>query len=255
MTSYAGRHADLYDIIYADKDYAGEAAFVHAQLQRHRSGDTTKLLELACGTGRHALALESLGYQITATDHSEDMLRVARARAASAGSRVQFRCLDMQQIGPDLNGFDAAICLFDSLGYVRSNDAITATLRGVARALRNDGLFLCELWHAGAMLRGFDPVRVRRWPSPAGELLRVSETSIDCQQQLATVSYDLLELRNDGTYSRIREAQVNRFFLVQEVRALLAGAGLEPLRFLAGFSDSERIDDETWHLVAIARKR
>jgi SAM-dependent methyltransferase len=252
MSSYLGKHAELYDIIYAEKDYSAEARFVDEQLRRHRRGSIVRMLELACGTGRHAIALEALGYSVVATDHSEDMLRVARARAAVTKSQVQFRQADMRQLGPDFAGFDAAICLFDSIGYVQTNEAIEATLSGVVRALRPGGVFLCEFWHAGAMLKSFEPVRVRRWKTPSGELLRVTETQVDCERQLATVNYELLELRADGMCSRTLETQVNRFFLVQEMRSFLVRSGLEPIRFLAGFTDSENIDVQTWHVIAIA---
>ncbi|TMC46952.1 MAG: class I SAM-dependent methyltransferase [Chloroflexi bacterium] len=157
MTSYLGRHAELYDIIYADKDYSAEARFVHEQLQRHRRGAVVRILELACGTGRHAMALEALGYSIVATDHSEDMLTVARARAAVTKSQVQFRHADMRQLGTDFAGFDGAICLFDSIGYVRTNEAIEATLSGVVRALRPGGVFLCEFWKHRSIASGSLP--------------------------------------------------------------------------------------------------
>ncbi|HSS98073.1 MAG TPA: hypothetical protein VLK33_13625, partial [Terriglobales bacterium] len=74
MSSYLGKHAEYYDTIYADKPYAQEAAVVHACMQNHSRGKTERLLELACGTGRHAFELEKLGYQIVATDYSKDLL-------------------------------------------------------------------------------------------------------------------------------------------------------------------------------------
>ena len=69
MSSYAGRHAELYDLFYADKPYAEEAAFVHRCLKKFGASSTREVLELACGTGRHAFELEKHGYRITAIDH------------------------------------------------------------------------------------------------------------------------------------------------------------------------------------------
>ena len=53
MISYLGRHAELYDIFYADKPYALEAAFVHQCLQSYSQEPVHRLLELAC---RHRAA-------------------------------------------------------------------------------------------------------------------------------------------------------------------------------------------------------
>ena len=82
MTSYSGRHAELYDLFYADKPYEAEAAFVDQCLREYSVGPTNSLLEIACGTGTHALQLEKRGYQIVATDYSEDMLQRAKQKAS-----------------------------------------------------------------------------------------------------------------------------------------------------------------------------
>jgi ubiquinone/menaquinone biosynthesis C-methylase UbiE len=252
--SYIGRHAELYDIFYADKPYVAEASFVHQCLQEYSAGPARRLLELACGTGSHALALESLGYEIVAIDSSEHMLASARLKAGKSSSRVHFRRQDMTALDVAGAPFDAVICLFDSIGYVVTNEAIKQTLEGVYRHLRPDGLFVFEFWHAGAMLRSFDPIRVRTWPLPEGELLRISETRLECGRQLSHVAYTILELRRDGTYSRLTETQLNRYFLVQEMAGWLSTSGFTPIKWFAGFSLNEGIDETTWHVLAVARR-
>lgn len=254
MSAYEGRHAELYDLIYADKPYAEEARFVHELLQELSIGRTGKVLELACGTGSHALMLEKLGYDITATDYSEDMIAVARLKAGSAASTVKFLRQDMRANDMEPASFDSVVCLFDSIGYVRTNDAVVKTFRGAHRSLRSNGLLVFEFWHAGAMLRSYEPLRVRRWSMPDREIVRITETKLACAEQLCFVSYDIVELKNDGLYSRTQETQVNRFFLVQEMKLLLALTGFEPLKFFAGFSRDENVDEGTWHIVAAARR-
>ncbi len=254
MGAYAGRHAELYDVFYADKQYAQEAAFVHQCLQSHGVAPIRRLLELACGTGSHALALEPYGYAIVATDSSEDMLACARRKAIGGSSGVEFRYQDMRAL--DLAGeqFDAAICLFDSIGYVNTNEALLATLRGVHRHLVPHGLFIFEFWHAAAMLRGYDAVRVRRWTRPDGEVLRIAETQLDCAKQVARVTYTIHEWSRDSTFRRLTETQVNRFFLVQEMAGWLTTCGFDPLKWFAGFQPVEEITEDTWHIVAVARR-
>src|SRR5262252_9714364 len=81
MSSYIGRHAELYDVFYADKPYEAEAVFVHQLIQQNSLTGSRSLLELACGTGSHAFVLERLGYQIEAIDYSADMIAVAQRKA------------------------------------------------------------------------------------------------------------------------------------------------------------------------------
>lgn len=255
MSSYVGRHAEFYDMFYADKPYEEEAAFVHQCLQQYSVGTTRRLLELACGTGSHALVLEKYGYEIIATDYSEDILARARRKATEAGSSVDFRWQDMRTLDVAERPFDAVVCLFDSIGYVETNEGLMQVLKGVHRHLRAEGLVVFEFWHAGAMLRSYDPVRVRRWSIPEGELVRISHTTLDHVKQTASVTYTIYELRSDGTYLSFNESQINRYFLIQEIAGWLSLYGFSPLKWLAGFSNDEEITENTWHVLAVARRQ
>jgi ubiquinone/menaquinone biosynthesis C-methylase UbiE len=254
MSSFIGRHAELYDIFYADKPYEQEALFVHQCLQRYSAGTTKRLLELACGTGTHALALEKFGYEIVATDYSDDMLACAQRKATQVSSSVDFRWQDMRTLELPDRSFDAALCLFDSIGYVAMNEALMQVFQGVHRHLRPNGLFLFEFWHAAAMLRSYDPVRVRRWSTPEGELVRISETELEHAKQLARVTYTIYELRHEGTYASLKETLTNRYFLVQEMAGWLSSCGFTPLKWFAGFAPDENITEQTWHIVAVAQR-
>jgi len=255
MGSYLDRHAELYDLFYADKPYAQEAAFVAERLAENGVAPGSRVLELACGTGRHAFELEKLGYEVVATDYSPDMLACAARARASRGSRVELLEQDMRALKVPGAPFDAVVSLFDSIGYVQTNDAVLAVLVGAREHLRPDGVLVIEFWHAPAMLRGYDPVRVRRWQTPEGEIVRISETALDCARQLAHVSYSIMEIARDGSLRRLKETQTNRYFLVQEMAGWLDRAGFEPLRWCSGFDATRAIDADTWHVVVTARRR
>jgi SAM-dependent methyltransferase len=79
-------YAAYYDLLYRDKDYAGEAEYVHRLIQRHRPGAKT-ILELGSGTGRHACELAKRGYAVTGIERSPEMLEKARALVAECGGQ------------------------------------------------------------------------------------------------------------------------------------------------------------------------
>lgn len=253
MSSYVGKHAGYYDVFYKDKPYANEAAFVHKALQKFSQGECKRLLELACGTGSHALELEKLGYEIVATDYSEDLLAVARRKTGEADSRVEIRFQDMRHLSLPDEPFDAVYCLFDSIGYVQTNEALRQVLHGVYAHLRQGGLFVFEFWHAAAMLKNFEPVRERKWKLAEGELVRRATTRLDIPRQLAIVTYDIQELGKNGRSGQIQETQINRYFLVQEMAAFLENSHFEPLEFFSAYADGS-IDENTWHILAVARR-
>lgn len=249
--SYIGHHAELYDLFYAEKPYLEESEFIHHCLQTY-GNDVKTVLELACGTGTHALMLEELGYEISATDYSSDMLTQAQRKGKSSNSRVKFQLKDMRNLETPQNKWDAVICLFDSIGYVATNKNIQDVLNGVRRQLNPGGLFIFEFWHAAAMLKNYDPLRIRRWPIPDGEIVRISETSIDYTLQLCSVIYTIYELMNNGSYQTITETQINRFFLVQEMAQFLKLSNFLPLKWFSGYKIDETIDSLVWHIVCVA---
>ena len=255
MTNYAGRYAELYDSFYADKPYHEEASFVHECISEFGVGQTRTVLELACGTGRHALELEKFGYEITATDRSPDMLAIARRRAAEGGSKINFVVADMQNLGVPAKEYDAAVCLFDSIGYLKTDSAVLDALREINKHLRLAGLFIFEFWHAPAMLNDYSPTRVRKLKTAAGEIIRTSTTTLDRANRLANVVYTVEETNHNGASSRFCETHTNRFFSVDEMRDFISRADFEALKFFAGFSKNDPITDETWHVVAVAREK
>lgn len=253
-SSYIGRHAELYDLFYTEKKYAEEAQFIHQCIQQHGNGSTQHVLELACGTGRHALEMEKLGYKMIATDYSADMLSQARRKSAEVGSTVDFRQQDMRTLNVPEGPFDAIICLFDSIGYVATNENVLKVFESVHKHLKPGGLFIFEFWHAPAMLKNYEPVRVRRWLQPDSEVLRISETELDYARQLAHVSYTIYEFLPDQVYRTFKETQTNRFFLLQEMGALVICSGFEPIKAYNGFVEDELITDATWHVVMVTRR-
>lgn len=252
MTSYAGRHARYYDTVYADKPYTQEAQFVDDCFRKHGNGGIKNLLELACGTGRHAFELEKIGYQITATDYSKDILAVAIENRVRHGSRVEFHLQDMRKLDLPNKHFDAAYCLFDSIGYVQSNEAVLQVLQSVSLHLRAGGLFVFEFWHAAAMLRSYEPRRERAWTHGLAQLKRVSQTELDVLNQLARVTYEFEEVQSDGTVLHLEETQINRYFLVQEMALFLETSGFDVLEWLPAYQ-SGGINEETWHIMSVAR--
>jgi SAM-dependent methyltransferase len=253
VNTYRGLHAAYYDVIYADKPYAEETRFVADAIAGGSTAGPWKLLDLACGTGRHAFEFAELGHSVTGVDYSSDLLEVARASAESRGLDVSFVEQDIRALELDGGPFDAITCLFDSIGYLVTNDAIVDALSRARRHLTPKGTLALEFLHAPAVLRHASPVRVRRWPTPeGGTLFRISEVELDTARQTMHVDYELLDLDSTGTaVSHWTEAHDNRYFSVEEMRALLQSAGLAT-RFVPAYRESDAIDDQIWHVMALA---
>jgi SAM-dependent methyltransferase len=118
-----------------------------------------RILDLACGHGRHTIRLAKLGYRVTGVDLSATSLELARARAAEAGVDVDFRQGDMREIDFDAE-FDAVVNLFTSFGYFDDEADDRRVLERVARSLKPGGVFVIDVISLLAIARSFQP---RHW--------------------------------------------------------------------------------------------
>ncbi|SRR6266545_2838870 len=133
------RSTHLYDRIYAWKDYPAEAARVHGIVQRYAPGART-LLDVACGTGKH-LELLRTWYQVAGTDLDPAMLEIARRRNPD----VPLHQADMADLSLGRR-FDAVVCLFSSIGYVRTVERLGQAVAAMGRHVERGGALLVEPW-------------------------------------------------------------------------------------------------------------
>jgi len=139
MAPMFSRSARIYDAIYASvRDYPREAAELDRLIQERRPGART-LLDVACGTGAHLEHLE--GYEVEGLDLDPEMLAVARERLPD----VPFHEGDMAVFALG-ERFDAVVCMFSSIGYVRTEERLSSAIASMARHLEPGGVLVVEPW-------------------------------------------------------------------------------------------------------------
>lgn len=102
-----------------------------------------RVLDVACGTGRHAVALAQRGYEVEGVDASPQMLERARCHAAEAGVSIPFHCQDLRSL-PDLNlaPADALLCLGNTIPQLTTRADLRRALRSFRSTLRPGGLLI-----------------------------------------------------------------------------------------------------------------
>ncbi len=133
--------AEFYDLLHAaEKDYAREAG-VLAALIRETSPKAERVLDVACGTGLHALRLTELGFAVDGLDIEPEFIALAQARCPSG----LFQVADMTGFALPRK-YHAIVCLFSSIGYVRSVPALNATLARMSAHLEPGGVVIIDPW-------------------------------------------------------------------------------------------------------------
>jgi len=136
------KSARYYDEIYAsvDKNYAAEASKAHKIIQKYKQSPGKALLDVACGTGAHAEYLSSY-YDVEGMDLDSKMLAIARKKHP----KIRFRRGDMTSF--DLShSFDVIVCLFSSIGYVKTKSRLQKAVKAMNQHLLPGGLLLIEPW-------------------------------------------------------------------------------------------------------------
>jgi SAM-dependent methyltransferase len=205
-----------------------------------------RILDLACGHGRHAIPLAERGFAVTGYDLSETFLARARADAAARGVALRWLRGDMRELAFDAE-FDAVINVFTAFGYFADPADDLATLRRVRRSLVPGGRFLLETLHRDALAARFQP-HVEYTTSNGAHVRR------DYLWDLARdVIDDRLSLtRADGTRASYRSSL--RVRSLHTWLALLGDADLVPSAWHGGL-DGRALELSSRRLVLIAARR
>ena len=227
-------YARYYNLLYRDKDYQGEAQFVHQQHQRY-SPQTSSLLELGSGTGRHAECLAGQGYTIHGIDISADMLQRAEARRETLDeplqSRLTFSHGDVRHVRLSQQ-FDAAISLFHVISYQTSHDDLAKAFTTARQHLKPGGLFLFDFWYGPAVLSGGLAVRIKRLEDEYIQLLRIAEPQLHPNDNIVDVNYTVFMTDKETQFIReIQETHRMRYLFQPELEQYLRRAGFSIAHF------------------------
>lgn len=212
--------ADVYDLLYTTvKDYAAESARI-AELIRERAPGARSLLDVACGTGRHARWLaERHGFYVDGLDLQPDFVRIAQ-RNLPAGRVVQ---ADMTSFDLERH-YDAIICLFSAIGYVRTLENVTRTLARFRAHLADGGVVIVEPWFPPGVLQ---PGRIFATCAEREGLAvcRMGRTEVD--GRTSRLHFEYL-IGRGGIIERASETHELGLFTTDEMAGCFRAAGFVP---------------------------
>ncbi len=178
-----------------------------------------KVLDLACGVGRHSLELARRGFRhVTGLDFTQAYLKEAILKARDGDLKVEFVQGDMKDLPFADESFDAVFNFFTSFGYFENESDNEKTAREVSRVLKPGGRFLLDVINRDWIVRNF---QARGWSEYNGEYL-LEERELDLATSRNNCTWTYLTKR--GTTRR----EVNiRMYSLHELRAMFERAGLE----------------------------
>jgi SAM-dependent methyltransferase len=240
------KHYDSFMTKYVD--YRGWVAYVE-RVFRHFDCSPATILDIACGTGIPTLMLAKLGYRLTGVDRSPEMLAELESKRGE---------LAVKTIRADIRDFgvpephDAAICLYDSMNYLLTEDDLVRCFECVRRALVPMGLFvfdmntefgLAEHWGTSSTVR------------EVGGVYSIWQNTYDKETRVSTLHLTYWEQPEPGKAGqKFEEIHQERAYRVEEVRRCLAQAGFNEANFYQHGSFLP-VAQFTTRMMVVARQR
>lgn len=245
-------YAVYYDLLYRDKPYAAEAAYVLSLLEDRaiRSGS---ILELGCGTGRHAAHFADAGFNVDGHDISAQMIEMAR-RAQGDRPSLQFSVSDIRTLRSGAL-HDAVVSLFHVASYQTRNADLLAMFATAAAHMSTDAILVFDFWYGPGVMADPPEIRKKRLRNDVIEIERIATPAMDVRRNVVDVAYDVsVTSVADRSRTRFHETHRMRYLFEPELDLMLERSGLVREATYA-FPTRDEPTRDTWQAIAIARHK
>ncbi|MFA5725474.1 MAG: class I SAM-dependent methyltransferase [Candidatus Omnitrophota bacterium] len=228
---------------------SGECDSIEQEINCDKS---IKILDIGCGTGRHAIELAKRGYQVTGIDLSESQLKRAREKAKEQGVKIDFQRHDARNL-PFKGEFDLAIMLCEGgFSLMETDEMNFEILKEATKSLKNNGKFMFTA------LNGLFPLfhSVKEFYASAGK-----EGGSVCK----SISFDLMtfrdynrvEFEDDAGNKKVLECN-ERCYVPSEITWLLHSLRFKKIDIfgakLGAYSRKDKLTPEDFEMLVIAEK-
>lgn len=251
--SLFSEYSVYYDLLYKDKDYGAESNYVFDAVSKNNKV-TKSLLELGCGTGKHAEHFLKKIELYSGVDMSIEMITQAKERLKT--QKVNFEVGDARTYRSN-QVFDTVVSLFHVASYQIENEDFNNFLKTANHHLKSGSTFLFDFWYGPAVLNLKPSVKIKRMENKEYSIIRIAEPLQDYQKNLVTVDYEVI-IQNIGNKkeTRLKESHPMRYFFLPELKHFLevSGFDLAETRFEEWITGKEP-NENTWGVTCITRKR
>jgi SAM-dependent methyltransferase len=251
--------SDDYDrFVNWESRLAFELPFIEKTIAQVQKGDEKpEVLDAACGTGMHAIALARRGYSAYGADLYPNMIERSRQNARDASVNVRFEVAGFGGLAKIFgnSSMDALVCLGNSLPHVEDEAALQATLDDFARVLRPGGVLLLQN-------RNFDKVMAQksRWMEPQAHREGEREWAFfrfyDFEPD-GHIQFHIVTLYREGRNNwqqTLRDTMLWPLLQTDLSQALIT-AGFSNLQFFGSMDGSPFLPEQSENLIVVARNR
>ena len=240
-------------MLYKEKDYAGEVEYI-LSLLANQGVTEGEILELGCGTGKHAEQFAQKGFSVHGVDLSPSMVSEAeRRKPVDLSDHLNFEVGDLRttQIGKI---FDVVISLFHVVSYQTTNEDLEEMFATASNHLREGGIFIFDFWYGPAVLNDKPAVRVKRMSNELINVLRIAEPVMRPNENIVEVNYTVIVTnKNERKLAEITEKHSMRYLFLPELQEFLKKTQMEVINSNS-WNSEKRLSFDSWIGVICAKK-
>lgn len=236
------KFAEYYDLMTEHKDYQKECDFIEEVLSKFLKNPPSKVLDVGCGTGTHALELANRGYNVFAFDVAKPMIEIAIKKDTK--NEVQFSHGDIT----DYRGknFDAVICMFDTVNYLHSFFDFVNFLKDVRSSMSTKGIFIFDSWNGLAVMKIRPSSKLRVFDTERGKIYRYVEPELDIMEQKTILKYHCLVVKEKQVVGEFNSIHNIKFYTPDQIKNALNPSGFTILKRCASINLEKEISEEDW---------
>lgn len=240
------RVAHFYEVLAnAEKRLQRESGLLRGVLQQ---APGHRVLDLACGTGVHALWFAREGAEVTATDLSDGMIAYARKQRPHA--RIDYCVSDMRT--PPEGVWDLAVSMGNSLSLLVTEDDLSQVFERVSARLGPGGLFFFQVLNYSRPEAQRPRHRIEEATLPEGRLTAIKNLVPVGEFTLLALNFFVEE--GGGRFQSNVDTAVLRHWTKEDLIAVAGESALAPVDFWGGF-DGEGFDpSNSADLIALFKK-
>ena len=253
MEQYGEFVAKYCDVVYEKvRDTQREIRFLHWVFRELAGIDVTEILDVACGTGRHAIPLSENGYMVTGVDRSQAMLSVLTGKAGQMGIEIPVMRCNMRDI-EFKEEFDAIICMYTSFNYLLTDQDIKKALAAFHRALHPGGIAILDLMNPIFYIGRFCEITVEHHQEGQLCIQRTFKHTLD---EVRSLWYqDEFVVVDDGnSVSTYREIHTMRMLTYPEVSRFIRDAQFVDIKCYGNFAGLVPAEDRAERLILVCKR-
>ena len=216
--------AAVYDALMDDFNYPAWASY-YLRLLAAAGCVPRTAFECGCGTGSMSIPLARTGLRLTASDLSDDMLRLAQQKARKSGVMIPFVHMDMRQLAVP-RPVDAVLACCDAVNYLTSPADAAAFFAAAHRALKPGGVLAFDVSSEAKLTAMKDAF----YGEERDKVAYLWQNRMDEASRVITMDLTFFVETEGGLYRRFQEEHRQRAHAEEELRRWLTDAGFTDIR-------------------------